>query len=570
MHFIYQRFSIRQIFIALVVVIALLMSLVATAAFEEERAHRALNLANEQRFDSFLLAAELRQSSDDLTRMVRTYVVTGDVRFAQHYQAVLDIREGRRARPQHYERIYWDFVEADGRVPRPDSALTIALEELMRQNGFTAAELGKLGEAKNISDSLARLESVAMDMVSAQQALAERGAAVDEGELERARRMMHDATYHQNKARIMQPLDEFFAMLDQRTAAQVQRAREVAERMTRLVYLLIGLSLLVLVGTLVVVYKAIAGPLTGAVEVARRVAHGDLTASIEVGYKGETRLLLHALQDMRDGLASIVRQVRHGAESIRVSATEVASGSQNLSSRTEQQAGSLQQTAASMEEMNATVQRNAGNAQRASQFAGTASQVAQQAGLVVGEVVQTMASIKESSHRIVEIIAVIDGIAFQTNILALNAAVEAARAGTQGRGFAVVAGEVRNLAQRAAAAAKEIKTLIDSSVSRVETGNLLVRKAGQTMAEVVQSVQRVSDVIVDIAGASVQQSTGLQQISQAVKQLDDVTQQNATLVEQASAASESMQQQAIRLAHLVGEFQLLPTLDDDMPYLMIQ
>ncbi|WP_343653204.1 methyl-accepting chemotaxis protein [Herbaspirillum sp.] len=570
MHFIYQRFSIRQIFIALVVVIALLMSLVATAAFEEERAHRALNLANEQRFDSFLLAAELRQSSDDLTRMVRTYVVTGDVRFAQHYQAVLDIREGRRARPQHYERIYWDFVEADGRVPRPDSALTIALEELMRQKGFTAAELGKLGEAKNISDSLARLESVAMDMVSAQQALAERGAAVDEGELERARRMMHDATYHQNKARIMQPLDEFFAMLDQRTAAQVQRAREVAERMTRLVYLLIGLSLLVLVGTLVVVYKAIAGPLTGAVEVARRVAHGDLTASIEVGYKGETRLLLHALQDMRDGLASIVRQVRHGAESIRVSATEVASGSQNLSSRTEQQAGSLQQTAASMEEMNATVQRNAGNAQRASQFAGTASQVAQQAGLVVEEVVQTMASIKESSHRIVEIIAVIDGIAFQTNILALNAAVEAARAGTQGRGFAVVAGEVRNLAQRAAAAAKEIKTLIDSSVSRVETGNLLVRKAGQTMAEVVQSVQRVSDVIVDIAGASVQQSTGLQQISQAVKQLDDVTQQNATLVEQASAASESMQQQAIRLAHLVGEFQLLPTLDDDMPYLMIQ
>ncbi|ONN64220.1 methyl-accepting chemotaxis protein [Herbaspirillum sp. VT-16-41] len=566
MNFIFRRFSIRQIFIALVTVIAMLMALIVLAAYEEENANMALNRANEQRFSSFLLAAELRQSSDDLTRLARTYVVTGDPVYAQHYQTVLDIRDGRRARPQHYERIYWDFFDAEGRAPRPDSNVSAALTDLMRENGFTAAELSKLTEAKNISDTLVQIETRAMEMVKAQRAA---GASANRNELEQARQMMHDASYHQNKARIMHPVDEFFAMLDQRTAGQVQQAQEAADRMTRVVYLLIGVSLVVLTGTLLVVYKAIAGPLAGAVEVARRVSHGDLTAPIDVGYKGETRMLLYALKEMRDGLTCIVRQVREGADSIRVSAAQVASGSQDLSSRTEEQAGSLEETAASMEQMNANVQRNAGNAQRASQLAGTASQVAREAGSVVAEVVTTMASIKDSSHRIVEIITVIDGIAFQTNILALNAAVEAARAGTQGRGFAVVAGEVRNLAQRAAAAAKEIKLLIDNSVDKVESGNLLVKKAGQTMADVVESVQRVNDLMGDIASASVEQSSGLQQISMAVKQLDDVTQQNATLVEQTSSASDSMQEQANRLAQLVGEFKLLPNFDEEIPLLLV-
>jgi methyl-accepting chemotaxis protein len=281
----------------------------------------------------------------------------------------------------------------------------------------------------------------------------------------------------------------------------------------------------------------------------RHGAHGDYS-------KDETGKLLHALQRMSASLVRIVSDVRNGTETITTASTEIAAGNLDLSSRTEEQASALEQTASSMEELTSTVKQNAENARQANQLAASAAEVAQRGGAEVSDVVQTMASIDQSSKKIVDIIGVIDGIAFQTNILALNAAVEAARAGEQGRGFAVVASEVRNLAQRSAAAAKEIKTLIDDSVGKVETGTRLVGQAGSTMEQVVSSIQRVTAIMAEISNASVEQTHGIEQINVAISQMDHVTQQNAALVEQAAAAAGAMQEQAAQLADAVSIFKL--------------
>src|SRR5471032_2313684 len=286
------------------------------------------------------------------------------------------------------------------------------------------------------------------------------------------------------------------------------------------------------------------------------VADSDLSSDIEVLSSDETGQLLQALKDMNDSLAGVVGRVRSGTDLIATASNEIASGNMDLSSRTEQQASSLEETASSMEELTATVRQNADNARQANQLAGAASSVAQRGGAVVAQVVDTMDAINASARKIVDIIAVIDGIAFQTNILALNAAVEAARAGEQGRGFAVVASEVRNLAQRSAAAAKEIKVLIGDSVDQVDAGSKLVAQAGSTMTEVVASVQRVTDIMGDISSASAEQSDGIEQVNHAVAEMDQVTQQNAALVEEAAAAAASLQDQAAALADVVRIFKL--------------
>ena len=289
---------------------------------------------------------------------------------------------------------------------------------------------------------------------------------------------------------------------------------------------------------------------------AGRVAGGDLTSVIEVTSNDETGQLLQALKDMNASLFNVVRQVRVGTDTIAAASSEIAGGNLDLSARTEQQAGALEETTSSMEQMNSTVRQNADNARQANGLAASASEVARRGGQVVSQVVQTMASIDTSSRKIVDIIGVIDGIAFQTNILALNAAVEAARAGEQGRGFAVVASEVRNLAQRSAGAAKEIKGLIDNSVGQVELGTRLVRQAGSTMDEVVASVQRVTDIMGEISSASREQQTGIAQINLAITEMDGVTQQNAALVEEAAAAAAALQDQASSLAEVVSVFKL--------------
>ena len=316
------------------------------------------------------------------------------------------------------------------------------------------------------------------------------------------------------------------------------------------------LAIAVAIAAAVWLIRSITAPLARAVEVADRVAGGDLTAHIDVDSRDETGQLLSALQRMQQSLVRTVSVVRQNSESVASASAQIASGNNDLSARTEQQASALEETAASMEELGSTVRQNADNARTANQLAMNASTVAAQGGEVVAEVVETMKGINASSNKIADIISVIDGIAFQTNILALNAAVEAARAGEQGRGFAVVASEVRSLAGRSAEAAKEIKSLIMASVERVEQGTLLVDKAGATMTEVVTAIRRVTDIMGEISAASSEQSAGVDQIGEAVTQMDQATQQNAALVEEMAAAAASLNTQAGELVEAVAVFKL--------------
>ena len=318
--------------------------------------------------------------------------------------------------------------------------------------------------------------------------------------------------------------------------------------------LILGMGVAITIAVWLV--RAITRPLNEAVAIAGDIAAGDLTRQIEVKSQDEMGTLTAALKKMNESLVEIVGQVRTGTDTIATASNQIASGNMDLSARTEQQASSLEETASSIEELTSTVRQNADNARQANSLAQSASDVAGKGGHVVSQVVTTMEAINDSARKIVDIIGVIDGIAFQTNILALNAAVEAARAGEQGRGFAVVASEVRNLAQRSANAAKEIKALIGDSVEKVETGSRLVNEAGTTMTEVVDSIKRVTDIMAEITAASVEQTSGIEQINDAITEMDDVTQQNASLVEEAAAAAQSLEQQAGELSRLVSVFKV--------------
>ena len=341
-----------------------------------------------------------------------------------------------------------------------------------------------------------------------------------------------------------------------RSDAASQQAEAAAKSLERQVLVTGAIALVLAIFMAITITRSITRPLTQAVEVADRVASGDLSGHILVKSQDEMGQLLTALQRMQQSLVQTVTAVRGNAQGVAAGSSQIAEGNSDLSGRTEEQASALEQTAAAMEQLGSAVSHNADNARQANQMAVSASSVAAQGGEVVAQVVETMKSINESSHRISDIISVIDGIAFQTNILALNAAVEAARAGEQGRGFAVVAGEVRALAQRSAEAAKEIKQLINHSVERVGQGSRLVDQAGKTMTEVVTSIRRVTDIMGEISAASREQNTGMAQVSEAVTQMDQTTQQNAALVEEMAAAASSLNTQAHSLVEAVAVFKL--------------
>jgi methyl-accepting chemotaxis protein I, serine sensor receptor len=372
------------------------------------------------------------------------------------------------------------------------------------------------------------------------------------------------AAYHAIADTKISPM---FIAFDAATAITVDLTQKHAEQLradtaasiTLLIEVIAGvmvLAVLTLIGTRIALGGMIVQPINDAVDHFERIARGDLTKSAHTDKTNEIGRLFAGIERMRTNLTEMVGSVHHGAESIDVGAREIASGNTDLSQRTEQQAASLQETASSMDQLTSTVKQNAENARQASQLAVNASDIASRGGQVVEEVVETMNAISSSSSKVVDIIGVIEGIAFQTNILALNAAVEAARAGEDGRGFAVVAGEVRSLAQRSAAAAKEIKSLIGDSTAKVESGSVLVTRAGKTMDEIVLAVRRVTDIMGEISAASDEQSQGIEQVSRAVGQMDEVTQQNAALVEQAAAAAASLEEQTRKLKDVVAHWQV--------------
>ncbi len=429
--------------------------------------------------------------------------------------------------------------------------------------------LGNVEKGNKIWDSYMATQLTPEEKVLAADFAAHRGAYVQEGLLPAAQALKDGKadeaqTLYTSKISPLAPkVDEARAKL---TALQVDVARQEYEaalaryatfRAVSVVAMAAGLLFAVLFGFILVrsIARQLGAEPADAAAVAQRVAAGDLSARIDLR-PGDHTSLMATLNEMQQSLAKVVNDVRSNADSVATASAQIAQGNADLSQRTEEQASALQQTAATMEELGTTVKLNADNAQQANQLAQAASGVAIKGGEVVGQVVETMRGISESSRRIADIIGTIDGIAFQTNILALNAAVEAARAGEQGRGFAVVASEVRTLAQRSAEAAKEIKSLIGASVDRVEQGTALVDQAGQTMEEVVASIRRVTDIVGEISSASAEQSTGVGQVGEAVGQMDQVTQQNAALVEESAAAAESLKAQAGALVQVVSVFKL--------------
>jgi len=442
----------------------------------------------------------------------------------------LFILPDQAARAKSYERI-----DADKRAI--DAALTT---------------LGNLAATADGKAALAKVQSARAAYSTSFLKVAD---LVEAGSKDEAATMMNNETFPALDAL----LDDIRTMVDlqkNQVDASGAIAREDIASSRNLMIALGVFGLLAGVWLAFWITRSITVPLNEAVDIAKHVAQGDLTRNIVPAGTDETGQLLQALKEMNDSLARTVGEVRAGTEAISTASSEIASGNLDLSARTESQASSLEETASTVEQLTGTVKQNADNARQANQLVVSASDVALKGGAVVGQVVSTMASIKDSSRKIVDIIGVIDSIAFQTNILALNAAVEAARAGEQGRGFAVVATEVRNLAQRSASAAKEIKTLIGDSVDKVDAGSRLVDDAGSTMNEIVTSVKQVADIMSEISAASQEQSNGILQVNEAVGQMDEMTQQNAALVEQAAAAAQSMQDQAATLSQAVSVFKL--------------
>lgn len=540
-----KNISVKTLFISLFIVVTLLMLALVTAQFQLTQSNKTLNDAYAKRYQSYLLADELRQSSDDLTRLGRAYVMTGDVRYENAYLSILDIRSGKKPRPEAYERIYWDFYTVDGRSPRPDSEHQVALLELMKDAGFTKAELAKLDEANRNSNELVATEILAMNAVKGLVPDGKGNFVPGTPDLEQARKIMHDDVYHSNKASIMHPIDDFFVMLDQRTSEEVINAEKRSHWMSSLIYTMLGIILISLCIALAFSYRLLLRQLGGepvhAAQLVKEVADGSLVAEIDLAAKDRSSLLYH-LSQMILRLRSTIGDVQNTANALASAAEEVSASAQSLSDTASQQAANVEETSASVEQISSTVAQNSDNAKITDGMARQSNKDAQETSTAVRSMIGAMEEIAGK-------IGLIDEIAYQTNLLALNAAIEAGRAGEHGRGFAVVAAEVRKLAERSQIAAREIGDVAQKSVSIASTTMVL-------LDQMVPSISKTADLVQEISAASQEQTQGLDQINLSVSQLAKSSQTTASASEELNATSEQMTSQALQLQERIQYFKL--------------
>ncbi|SDG26420.1 Methyl-accepting chemotaxis protein [Pseudomonas benzenivorans] len=543
-----------------------------------------LTASQENRYQSYLLADELRQSSDDLTRLARTYAVSGDARYEQQYWQVLDIRNGKQPRPLQYERLYWDFIAAGQPAPRGNGE-SLPLLESMRRQGFSQDELDKLAEAQANSDALVLIETRAMNAVKGRFSDGQGGfTRQGEPDLALASRLMHDADYHREKAKIMQPVDDFYALLDQRTGDAVAHYTQIGERYMAAVTVMVLLLVVISVLGIFAIRRKVSGALLRLSDDACRVAAGELGAHLAAQSGGEFGVLSHSFSQMVGKLREIVSNVLHSSSQLSVSASQLTSTTSSTQHNLQQQELHTSEVAAAMTEMAATVQEVARHSSQTAEAAQRADQAANSGHYLVGQmvgsinalshdigdaatVVQTLA---QDTANIGSILDVIRGIADQTNLLALNAAIEAARAGEQGRGFAVVADEVRSLAKRTQDSTTQIQGMIErlqagaqsaasvmsASRAQAESGARQAIEAGQALETITATNREISEMAIQIASAAEQQAAVAHDISQRIEMIRDLASGNAEGSNEVTAASHSLAELAERLHAQVRHFNL--------------
>lgn len=529
--------------------------LTALLSFALRVANKELQSHQQNRYVSYLLADELRQSSDDLTRLGRTYVLTGDEKYEKMYFDILDIRNGKKPRPQHYDRIYWDLVMNYGDKPQPDSSESVSLQELMKRAGFTDAEFAKLTEAQKNSDGLVKAETIAMNMVKG---LYDDGTGnftkKGEPDLEGAWKLTHNQDYHTFKASIMKPISEFQTILDERTGKDVEQSLKSSNRIFLAIQItllgIIALSILIGVFVTRAIFREVGGEPSDISAMANRICMGDLTMPVESAQQQDTGVYA-AMKAMIEKLRQVVGEVMSTADNVATGSRELSSSAMQMSQGATEQAASVEEISSSIEEMASSIRQNSYNAMQTEKISNKSSSDAIEGGKAV---IETVAAMKEIAIKI----SIIEEIARQTNLLALNAAIEAARAGEHGKGFAVVASEVRKLAERSQTAAAEISSLSSRSVAIAE-------QAGDMLTRIVPDIQKTSELVQEITASSKEQDTGADQINKAIQQLDQVIQQNASASEEMASTSEELSSQAELLQHSISFF----TIDGQKHHSMI-
>jgi len=577
--------TIKNLFLALLAALTLLLCLVLLSVISLKSASDEVARSADLRYRSYLLADELRQSSDDLTRLVRTYAVTGDAKYEKQYFDILDIRNGKKPRPEHYERIYWDFVAAGIDKPQPDGA-TASLQALMKEAGFSEQEFAKLKEAQNNSDALVKNETIAMNAVKG---LFDDGTGQftkkGDPDLELARKLTHDENYHKYKAQVMKPVGEFLELLDKRTSAAVEQAKQAETRMQYWVTGLVLFSIAFLVVALLTVYRRIIAALGGepavASEVVKQVAAGDLSVEIPVANTDSTSLLA-AMKVMQSNLQKLIGEIQTNADMVASAAKKMTIAAEDVACSSNQQSASSLVIAAAMEQLTVSINLISDSANRAQTISGDSELLMNETSGVVSEAVnriakiatvveqasQTVRTLGQESENVSKIVLVIKEVADQTNLLALNAAIEAARAGEQGRGFAVVADEVRKLAERTTQSTQEITTMISSmqssardavtciedAVANVNEGVILTKRVGESVSQLGASSHEVKGVIIDVSSALREQNAASNEIARNVEQIAQTGERNSGAVGAVAKAATELQQLANSLTDSARHF----------------